>query len=119
MFVHKKVNISGVVSAQVITKVNGKSKLVRTIGSSQIVKEIDDAVEKGYQFIATFGGQRTFDFSYESSLLRSVFQIRLSTIAVRNSNFALLNIVIGPPICVSKLTPGSTHLSYHFPGKLK
>ncbi|MEA1898265.1 MAG: hypothetical protein U9N53_11465 [Bacteroidota bacterium] len=40
---HKKVNISGVVSAQVITRVNGKSKLVRTIGSSQIVKEIDDA----------------------------------------------------------------------------
>ncbi len=35
MFVREKVNKSGVVSVQVITKVNGKSKLVKTIGSSR------------------------------------------------------------------------------------
>jgi len=74
MFVRKKVNKSGVVSIQVITKVNGKSKLVRTIGSSSEGKLIDELVEKGYQFITTFGGQKTFDFSDESSLLRSAYQ---------------------------------------------
>ena len=74
MFVRKKVNKSGVVSVQVIGKVNGKSKLVRTIGSSPNDKAIEDLVEKGYQFIATFEGQGTFDFSDESRLLKSVFQ---------------------------------------------
>lgn len=73
MFVRKKVNKSGVISVQVIAKINGKSKLVRTIGSSRNEKEIEYLVEKGYQFIATFGGQKTFDFSDESSLLKSVF----------------------------------------------
>ena len=74
MFVRKKVNKSGVVSVQVIAKIKGKSKLISTIGSSRIDEEIDDLVEKGYQYITTFGGQKVFDFSDEPSLLRSVFQ---------------------------------------------
>lgn len=74
MFVRKKINKSGVVSVQVITKINSKSKLVSTIGSSRDDEVIIDFVEKGYQFIAKFGGQVTFDFSDEPSLFRSVFQ---------------------------------------------
>jgi len=74
MFVRKKVNKSGVVSVQVITKINGKSKLVRTIGNSIDSKTIEDFVEKGHQYITTFGGQKTFDFSDESSLLKSIFK---------------------------------------------
>ena len=74
MFVRKKINKSGVISVQVITKINGKSKLVKTLGNSQAEKEIEDLVKEGHQYIATYGGQRTFDFSDESSLLRSVFQ---------------------------------------------
>ncbi len=74
MFVRKKVNKSGVISVQVITKVDGKSKLVKTIGSSRNITVIDDLVKQGHQFIATFGGQQTFDFSNQTSLLRSVFQ---------------------------------------------
>lgn len=74
MFVRQKVNKSGVVSVQVITKVNGKSKLVKTIGSSGDEALIDDLVKKGHQFIACYGGQQTLDFSDESSLLKSVFE---------------------------------------------
>jgi transposase len=74
MFVREKVNKSGVVSVQVITKVNGKSTLVKTIGSSIDTKVIANLVSQGYQFIASFGGQQTLDFSDESSLLKSVFQ---------------------------------------------
>ena len=74
MFVRKKENRSGVISVQVITKIHGKSKLIRTIGSSHDEKVIENLVEKGNQFIASFGVQKTFDFSDESSLLKSAFQ---------------------------------------------
>lgn len=74
MFVRQKVNKSGVVSVQVITKVNGKSKLVKTIGSSGDEAVIADLVKKGHQFIASYGGQQTLDLSEDSSLLKSVFQ---------------------------------------------
>jgi len=74
MFVREKVNKSGVVSVQVIVKVNGKSKLVKTVGSSIDTNVIADLVNQGHQFIASFCGQQTLDFSDESSLLKSVFQ---------------------------------------------
>jgi transposase len=74
MFVREKVNKSGVVSVQVITKENGKSKLVKTIGSSSDTNIISDLVKQGHQFIASFGGQRALDFSDGSSLFKSVFQ---------------------------------------------
>jgi transposase len=74
MFVREKVNKSGVVSVQVITKTKGKSKLVKTIGSSNNAGIVGDLVKQGYQFIASFGGQRTFDYSDDQALLRSVFQ---------------------------------------------
>jgi hypothetical protein len=35
MFVRKKVNKSGSISVQVISKIKGKSKLIKTIGSSK------------------------------------------------------------------------------------
>jgi transposase len=74
MFVRKKVNKSGVVSVQIITKVNGKSKLVTTIGSSNNVEVVESYVNEGYRYIATFGGQITFDFSNEPTIVKSVFQ---------------------------------------------
>lgn len=74
MFVREKVNKSGVVSVQVITKINGKSKLVKTIGSSGDEEVVADLVKQGHHFIARFAGQQALDFSDEQSLLRSVFQ---------------------------------------------
>jgi transposase len=74
MFVRKKPNKSGVISVQVIAKINGKSTLIKTIGSSRDENTIEELSEKGHQYIATFGGQTTLDFSDESSLVQSVFQ---------------------------------------------
>ena len=74
MFVREKINKSGIVSVQVIAKNNGKSKLVKTIGSSSDVNIIADLVRQGQQFIDSFGGQRTIDFTDETTLLKSVFQ---------------------------------------------
>ena len=59
---------------QVITKVNGKSKLVKTIGSSLDPLTVAGLVRQGHQFIASFGGQQTLDFSDETALLKSAFQ---------------------------------------------
>ena len=74
MFVREKKNTSGVVSIQIITKVKGKSKLIKTIGSSSDSNIITELIRQGQQFIASFGGQQSLDFSNESSLLKSVFQ---------------------------------------------
>ena len=74
MFVRKKSNKSGVISIQVIAKIDGKSKLIKTIGSSREERTIKELTEKGQHYIATFGGQAAFDFSDETNLIQSVFQ---------------------------------------------
>ena len=74
MFVRKKANKSGAISVQVITKAYGKSKLVKTIGSSIDCAVIEDLVKQGHQYISAFGWQQTLDFSDQRSLITSVFQ---------------------------------------------
>lgn len=74
MFVRQKRNKSGVVSVQVIAKINGKSKLIKTIGSSSNKDEIDDLVKEGHQYITKFGGQKTLNFTDEPSLYKSVLE---------------------------------------------
>lgn len=74
MFVREKRNKSGIISVQVITKNNGKSKLVKTIGSSSDITIVADLVKQGNLFIDSFGGQRSIDFSSDHDLLKSVFQ---------------------------------------------
>jgi transposase len=74
MFVRKKSNKSGVISIQVIAKIDGKSKLIKTIGSSRDEKTIKELTEKGHHYIATFGGQTALDFSDETNLIQYVFQ---------------------------------------------
>jgi transposase len=68
VFVRKKKNPSGVVSVQVIAKEEGKSKLVKTIGHSSDVDQIEFLVEHAHHFIESFGGQTHLDFSDGSSL---------------------------------------------------
>lgn len=72
MFVREKRNKSGVISIQVITKENGRSKLVKTIGSSSDETEIKRLIEQGNQFIDTYGGQQIIDFSLGKSQFKSV-----------------------------------------------
>jgi len=74
MFVRKKPNKSGVISVQVIAKINGKSKLIKTIGSSKNPKEIEALVKEGQHYIFRFGGQQSLNFSDEPSLYKSVLE---------------------------------------------
>ena len=82
MFVREKENKSGTISVQVIAKINGKSKLIKTIGSSRDPNIVADFVRQGHQFIACYCGQQTLDFSDERTLLKSVFQSICSHIEV-------------------------------------
>jgi transposase len=73
VFVRKKKNKSGVVSIQVIAKVKGKFKLIKTIGSAREAAEVDLLIEKGVQYIKTFAGQQILDFTNPTSLIKSAF----------------------------------------------
>lgn len=73
MFVRKKKNKSGVISVQIITKVDGKSRLVKTIGSSANADEVERLVKEGRVFIHTYAGQQKLDFSNTTELIKSAF----------------------------------------------
>jgi hypothetical protein len=51
MFVRQKKNKSGVVSIQVIDKSSGRYKLLRTIGSSSDLVQIDKLIEEARNYI--------------------------------------------------------------------
>src|SRR5690625_7960732 len=52
VFVRKKKNPSGVVSVQIIDKSSGKYRVVKTVGSSSNLEEIDLLYLKGKKWIA-------------------------------------------------------------------
>lgn len=74
MFVRRKRNKSGVISIQVITKLDSKSRLVKTIGSSDNITEIEQLVVEGQRFVDSYAGQRSIDFSSTGGILKSAFQ---------------------------------------------
>jgi hypothetical protein len=73
MFVRKKPNKSGVISIQVIEKRNGKSVLVKTIGSSSDPNEVERLYERGKLFISQYGGQQVLCIEDENQLIESYF----------------------------------------------
>lgn len=65
MFVRKKQNKSGVISVQIIDKRSGKYKLLKTIGSSASLAEVDLLFTQGQHWIKNYQGQLDFDFVNE------------------------------------------------------
>ena len=74
MFVRKKPNKSGVISIQVIEKRQGRSILIKTIGSSSNPEEIDRLFIEGKLFIQQYGGQQSFQFEDENEVVNQYFQ---------------------------------------------
>jgi transposase len=74
MFVRKKINKSGVVSIQVIEKRDGKSVLVKTIGSSADKELIAQLFDQGRQYILRYGGQQVFRFDNEQQIVDAHFK---------------------------------------------
>lgn len=63
MFVRKKKNKTGVISIQVIDKSTGSYVLLKTIGSSKYPDEINRFYNQGKDYIKTFQGQQTLNFT--------------------------------------------------------
>jgi len=72
MYVRKKLNKSGVVSIQVIAKIKGKSKLIKTIGSSKNKNRIKELEKQAYQYIHSYGGQGSIDFTNNIDLYEKI-----------------------------------------------
>ena len=73
MFVRKKKNKSGVISIQVIEKRDGKSILVKTIGSSKSSIEVNKLIDQGQKFIQQYGGQQVLQFEEEQAVVKMYF----------------------------------------------
>jgi Transposase len=73
MYVRKKKNKSGVISIQVIEKVNGSSVLVKTIGSSRVPAEIEKLYGEGHTFIQQYAGQQVLQFESEQEVVDRYF----------------------------------------------
>ena len=75
MFVRKKKNKSGVISIQIIDKSSGKYKVVKTIGSSGNVAEIEQLYQKALFEIPKLTGQSqiNFDIEREEALIKMFF----------------------------------------------
>lgn len=81
MFVRKKPNKSGLISVQVINKDSGKYKVVKTIGSSFNLSEVDQLVLEAKRFIQSQTGIQEIDFyDYKriySQVLDSIYSHKL------------------------------------------
>ncbi len=77
MFIRKKRNKSGVISILIITKFSGKSKLVKTIGSSSDENELKRLIKEVQYYLGTFGGQKILDFSTTNSLYKTAFRFAM------------------------------------------
>jgi transposase len=65
MFVRKKLNKSGVVSIQVISKARGRYQVVKTIGSTKDAEKIKALEAEGEHYITSLTMQSTINFEME------------------------------------------------------
>jgi transposase len=87
MFVRKKKNKSGVISIQVIDKSTGKYKLIKTIGSSNDVEEVDRLYKEGLEYVKHFQGQQTINFFGQD--FREAVKQSIRNIAIEGINLLL------------------------------
>jgi translation initiation factor 2 beta subunit (eIF-2beta)/eIF-5 len=66
MFVRKKKNPSGIISVQVIDKHSGVYKVIKTIGSSNDIEEVNKLVLEGKLWIDEYEGKQDLFKSYFS-----------------------------------------------------
>lgn len=74
MFIRQKKNKSGVISIQVIDKSFGKYKLLKTIGSSSELNQIDKLLLEAQNYIKEIKRLGEFDFSNSNQLIQNVLE---------------------------------------------
>ena len=83
MFVRKKKNKRGLISIQVIDKSTGSYRVVKTIGSSKVPDEITKLYNQGKDYLKTYKGQQTLNFSdsdFKETVVKSISSINIEGI---------------------------------------
>lgn len=93
MFIRKKLNASGSLSIQVIQKINGRNKILKTIGSATTQQEIDNLVNLAKQEIERLSGQSKLFISESDAAIEHAFSI-LNNASIRT---------LGPEIIFGKI----------------
>ena len=68
MFIRKKRNKSGILSVQVIDKSSGKYKVLKTIGSSSNLFELERLEQIAFAWVRNYTGTLEFDFQNEQQI---------------------------------------------------
>lgn len=95
MFIRKKKNQSGSVSIQIIQKIAGKNKLIKSMGAAKEEKDIDSLVNKAHREMPKLQAQTTFDFGHtkrDTEFLHSLQDTSSIKIKVVGPNLVLGNI---------------------------
>lgn len=78
MFVRKKPNKSGLISVQVIDKSHGKYRVVKTIGSSKDLLEIERLVSEAKRYAQSYMGLHEIDFTDYKKIFTDVLSSIIS-----------------------------------------
>ena len=91
MFIRKKLNSSGSVSIQVIQKINGRNKILMTLGSATTRQKTEELVNLARQEIDHLKAQPKLFISESDTVIERAFSM-LSIANIRT---------VGPEICIS------------------
>ncbi len=84
MYVRRKMNASGSTSIQVVGKVNGRVKILKTIGSSKVASDIDELYQLAHEQImilrhaAELPFHQNLEQQYVSDFRNSIHQLQLA-----------------------------------------
>lgn len=93
MFIRKKPNKSGSVSVQIISKSNKRYKVIKTIGSSSNINEIETLVRSGYQEIERLESRQNLFATHDDVVVGSVIK-SLTNASIRT---------VGPELIFGKI----------------
>jgi len=93
MFIRKKLNSSGSVSVQIISKAKGNYKVIKTIGCATMRHEIEKLEKKAKQEIKNLTGQRELFFSEHDRAIIAAFN------SLSNSNIR----TVGPELIFGRI----------------
>lgn len=93
MYIRKKPNASGSQSVQVIQKINGKYKVIKTIGSATTQQKIDQLINLARQEIERLCAQPKLFVSEEDAAIDQAFAL-LNNASIRT---------VGPEIIFGKI----------------
>lgn len=73
MFIRKLKNSNGKTYVQIVDKSSGKYKVLKSIGSSNDAKQLQELTYKAGEWINAYTGKLEFDFAKQEQLIETIF----------------------------------------------